>query len=288
MASDDTLNAIDGLALPRTTSRPTSTRSERKTAEETELVERLQRASGHLIGFIRTGLYKRLSSCGHSYVVSLKRHLARNDMWLYAIENDLDLPVGTVLDAMFTAPRRTQRGRRGRRHLGNGKADYEALRSATPPNVTWVRPGLFTKSLAADLQPTPTRSVAFWSPTASGAPTVDSKLGALIELVTTTTLDEKVLVFTEYKDTADYVATALKDCGVDKVALVTGDTDDPTETVRRFRTGLNRKPNDPSELSLGEEAQHRVLIATDVLSEGQNLQDAASSSTTTSRGRSSG
>ena len=74
---------------------------------------------------------------------------------------------------------------------------------------------------------------------------MDSKLGALVELVTTTHLDEKVLVFTEYKDTAEYVATALKDSGVDKVALVTGDTDDPTGPFVAFAPVSNRKPNEP-------------------------------------------
>ncbi len=153
MVSDQTLNSIDGLRLPRYNLAAYLDPKAQKTAEEAELVDRLQRASGHLIGFIRTGLYKRLSSCGHSYVLSLQRHLARNDMWLYAIENGRDLPVGTVLDAMFnSAQEDTNEGDEDDDTLGNGKADYEALRERNPPNVTWVRPDLFTHGLADDIQ----------------------------------------------------------------------------------------------------------------------------------------
>ena len=275
MSSDDTLNTIDGLLLPRYNLAAYLNPKAQKTAEETELVERLQRASGHLIGFIRTGLYKRLSSCGHSYVLSLQRHLARNDMWLHAIENGLDLPVGTVLDAMFnSAQEDAEEGDEDTEVVGNGKADYEALKKRNPNNVTWVRPGLFKKDLAADIQHDSDEIRGLLKTYGQWSTDVDSKVGALVDLVTKTHPNEKVLVFTEYKDTAEYVAKALKDSGVDKVALVTGDTDDPTGVVRTFAPVSNRKPNDPEEQPLGEEVQHRILIATDVLSEGQNLQDA--------------
>ena len=51
---------------------------------------------------------------------------------------------------------------------------------------------------------------------------------------------------------------------------VTGDSDDPTELAWRFSlvsTGKRDQVSPATEL--------RVLVATDVLSEGQNLQDAA-------------
>jgi hypothetical protein len=48
-------------------------------------------------GFCRTNLFKRLES-GFSFLQSIDRHILRNQIYLYAIENGLDLPVG-VLDA---------------------------------------------------------------------------------------------------------------------------------------------------------------------------------------------
>lgn len=275
MSSDHTLNTIDGLLLPRYNLAAYLNPKVKKTAEEVALVERLQRASGHLIGFIRTGLYKRLSSCGHSYVLSLRRHLARNDIWLYAIQNDLPLPVGTVLDAMFNSSQedRDETEEQGI-DFGNGKADYQALRMRNPTHVTWVRPGLFKKGLAADIQHDSAQIHALLGSYGIWSPAVDSKIGALLRLIREIHPEEKILVFTEYKDTAEYVAQALRASGVDKVALVTGDTEDPTEIVRTFAPVSNRKPNGPDELPLAGTAQHRILIATDVLSEGQNLQDA--------------
>lgn len=275
MASDTTLNTIDHLLLPRYNLAAYVDGDVLKTSEEVELIERLERARGHLTGFIRTGLYKRLSSCGHSYVVSVQRHLARNEMWLHAIANDLPLPVGTVLDAMFNSAQEDENeAGEDEDTLGNGEIDYEALRRRDPTSVTWVRPTIFKKALAADIERDSDELRNLLASYGKWTPAVDSKVGALIDLVTKTHPDEKVLVFTEYKDTAEYVAKALRDSGVARVALVSGETEDPTGVVRSFAPVSNRKPNDHSELDLGEEAQHRILIATDVLSEGQNLQDA--------------
>jgi hypothetical protein len=57
---------------------------------------------------------------------------------------------------------------------------------------------------------------------------------------------------------------------VQELATVTGDDDDPSAFARRFSPNSNRCRE---KTSAAEEL--RVLVATDVLSEGQNLQDAA-------------
>jgi hypothetical protein len=78
----------------------TSTRIAEKsaTAAERKLIENLGRAGKRLMGFCRTNLFKRLESNGFSFLQSIDRHILRNQIYLYAIENGLDLPVG-VLDA---------------------------------------------------------------------------------------------------------------------------------------------------------------------------------------------
>jgi hypothetical protein len=60
-----------------------------------------------------------------------------------------------------------------------------------------------------------------------------------------------------------------------QAAGVTGDTEDPSAYARRFSPESNqaRDKGSPKYVEPGEEL--RVLVATDVLSEGQNLQDAA-------------
>ena len=75
------------------------------------------------------------------------------------------------------------------------------------------------------------------------------------------------MVFTQFADTADYLARELSRRGLDDVAAVTGDSGNPTALSRRFSPRSNRY-----HLRLDED-ELRVLVATDVLSEGQNLQD---------------
>ena len=65
---------------------------------ERKIIENLGRAGKRLMGFCRTNLFKRLESNGYSFLQSIDRHILRNKIYLYAIENELDLPVG-VLDA---------------------------------------------------------------------------------------------------------------------------------------------------------------------------------------------
>ena len=75
-------------------------------------------------------------------------------------------------------------------------------------------------------------------------------------------------MFTHYSDTARYVAEQLKALGVANVAQVHGSSDDVIGEVNRVAPVSNHMPPIPFE------SQTRVMVATDMLSEGQNLQDA--------------
>ena len=89
-------------------------------------------------------------------------------------------------------------------------------------------------------------------------------------MLTETFPDRKVLVFSQFADTVRYLESQLRRLGVDAMAGVTGDSDDPTQFAWRFSPASNRRPLDDT-----PQQELRVLIATDVLSEGQNLQDCA-------------
>jgi len=65
MASDRTLDVIDHLTLPRYNLAEYLPAGVQRKPGEQDLIDRLERARGHLIGFVRTGLYKRLSSAGY-------------------------------------------------------------------------------------------------------------------------------------------------------------------------------------------------------------------------------
>jgi hypothetical protein len=59
------------------------------------------------------------------------------------------------------------------------------------------------------------------------------------------------LIFTEYKDTANYVGAELKAVGVDGVAVVTGDSEDPTALAHRFSPLSNALPGQALRVRIG-------------------------------------
>ncbi|GAG77845.1 unnamed protein product, partial [marine sediment metagenome] len=81
-------------------------------------------------------------------------------------------------------------------------------------------------------------------------------------------INEKVLVFTQFADTARYLEDQLKQRGLDLLEGVTGGSSDPTSLAWRFSPISNEKRE-----FISKENELRLLVATDVLSEGQNLQD---------------
>ncbi len=93
----------------------------------------------------------------------------------------------------------------------------------------------------------------------------DQKLAALIKLLSQTHAQGKLLIFTQFADTVHYLVAELKARGID-VEGVTGNSADPTGITWRFSPISSGKRHiAPMDL--------RVLITTDVLSEGHNLQD---------------
>jgi superfamily II DNA or RNA helicase len=264
ISSDAALDKINTLRLPRYSLIDYVDPRAALTPNEDELVEDWERAKGRLIGITRTHFYKRLSSCGHAYDISLRRHLVRNEMWIHALDNGLEVPTGTVIDEMFSD---------GEPDPDASDENYDSLRARDPQSVTWVRHNLFVESMRTDLRHDSEVIRSLIALYGTWEPATDSKLAELVTLLTKTHLDEKVLIFSEYKDTVDYVTAALQAAGLPGVAAVTGATADPSQVVRRFAPVSNARPHEkPVPIPQGEEV--RVLIATDVLSEGQNLQDA--------------
>lgn len=103
-------------------------------------------------------------------------------------------------------------------------------------------------------------------------PSQDLKLKKLIQLLTNDPVlsKHKVLIFSEFGDTARYVAQQLKDAGIEGVDQIdSGSKGDRALTIQRFAPYYNES----SSAEQGDK-EIRVLVSTDVLSEGLNLQDA--------------
>ena len=64
------------------------------TAEEKNLFKDLERSRAHPKGFCRINLFKRLESSGFAFLQSVQRHILRNCIFIYAIDNEQELIVG--------------------------------------------------------------------------------------------------------------------------------------------------------------------------------------------------
>ena len=106
-------------------------------------------------------------------------------------------------------------------------------------------------------------------------PRHDDKLKKLIRLLQSKELaGQKVLIFTEFADTARYLKRQLDQAGIADVGQVDSATKGSrADVIQRFAPYYNGH----SSKTLAEKgrAEIRVLISTDVLSEGLNLQDAS-------------
>jgi hypothetical protein len=294
------VNAIDGLVLPRyglgnyIVPEP----KHPPTPTQQKVLAGLSRAGTRLKGFCRINLFKRLESAGPAFLLSVERHVLRNYVVLHALENGLDIPIGPqsaelldssvsdadlddrvsvgenaedetaddpAVEATIRDGLRTEADFRAR-----AKQVYESYAGELKRRFRWLPSGLFVRSLATDLVADAgaliriLRDCGWWDPAR------DAKLAELTRLISEQHADEKVLVFTQFADTALYLGRELKARGVERVEAVTGDSSEPTRLAWRFAPDANDKRRD---IAAAEEL--RVLIATDVLSEGQNLQDCA-------------
>lgn len=282
------------------------------TAEETRVLDGLGRAGQRLMGFCRTNLFKRLESSGPAFLRSVDRHAMRNFVVLHAIENGLPIPIGPqeseLLDgrasldpsssdtdpelfdpdtggASDDAPNGETPDEQApdgflpeaseERYRIRAAEVYERYRTTSLKNrFKWVSPGLFKMNLADDLLADARALVSVLAGFGDWDMDRDAKLKGLLDLVAETHADEKVLVFSQFADTVHYLAGELEKRGVGRLAGVTGGSDDPTALARRFSPKSNGAGKDGVP-PVSDDEELRVLVSTDVLSEGQNLQDGA-------------
>ena len=240
---------------------------------EQTIIENLTRAGQRLKGFARTNLFKRLESGGYAFLLSVYRHIMRNYVYIYALQHDLDIPIGqqesSLLDSLLT-DEDVEIGSDGEfnfhanteKYFQDAKTIYHLL---DKNKFDWIGADLFDKRLKQALTEDSVKLNQILKLVSVWQAEQDRKLLALYELVTIKHSDEKILVFTQFSDTADYLNQQLVLKGLDNIACVTGHHENPTEIAQRFSPRSNNKE---------VEQELRILITTDVLSEGQNLQDA--------------
>lgn len=300
--AEDIVDRINGLHLPRyglglyLLPRP----EDPPTPAETKILDDLSRAGSRLRGFSRTNLFKRLESSGYAFLLSVERHILRNHIVLHALEQDLPIPIGSQDPAALDPSMEDEdvevsdisadlfEGERAEdeeeddqvgAEVGQGLRTEEEfdLRAAEVYQsyvlrhkraFKWLRPELFSKQLREHLRRDNDRLREILDLAGGWDPAADRKLMALADLVAREHGGEKVMIFSQFADTVRYLTENLRDAGVDEIAGVTGSAENPARYAWRFSPHSNERDDVEA---LGGEL--RVLVATDVLSEGQNLQD---------------
>lgn len=250
-------------------------KEETVTKETQKEVERVRQYSDALIGILKTLYLKRLESSLTAFDVSIRRQQEfqerfydllvnhgrlldpatnRRILALEDIEDDTADDIQSLLDQLPEADIREYDLKAIRREL---ERDMKALDS--------IRDMI---ELAQKLEDETKR---------------DSKLAEVKALLANELRGQKVLVFSYYRDTAEYVYKALcEDVSWQEhwesapviEAIHGGTTGDKREQfVRRFAPKANTIEGEISPISESQ-PEIDILISTDVLSEGQNLQDA--------------
>jgi SNF2 family DNA or RNA helicase len=294
--ASDVVDTINSLNVPRygLGNYVVETPHEPPTQNEARILQDLSRAGKRLMGFCRTNLFKRLESSGKAFMQSIERHILRNYIFLYAIESEKPLPIGTqdsgMLDArindedaddvsvttnMFDDDNGDSTVKAGSKQLRTeddfkrrAAEVYNEYETQYKSRFKWLRSSLFLKDLTKDLRDDVKSLLKVLHKCGEWDADKDAKLDALLNLLIKKHPHDKVIVFSQFADTVRYLESQFKARSISKLSGVTGDSEDPTEIAWRFSPESNEKRD-----KIKPEDELRVLIATDVLSEGQNLQD---------------
>jgi len=259
---------------------------------EEKILKDIGRSGKRLMGFCRTNLFKRLESGGLTFLQSVSRHILRNYVFIHALENGLPIPFGTqdvelfdtrsndeeedasvgYLDEEEYTPRETENAdsfsHSEEWYRNRAAKKYEEYANLHKKRFQWLRADLFVPNLKESLLADARALLSVLEKCGEWNPEEDAKLKALQELLERTHPRDKVLIFTQFADTVRYLTAELKRRGLEKLEGVTGNSENPTALAWRFSPVSNGKRE-----RISPQEELRVLISTDVLSEGQNLQD---------------
>lgn len=253
---------------------------------ERQVIENLSRAGQRMMGFCRSTFFKRIDSSGFAFLLTLYRHILRNAVFIYAIDSKLPLPIGdesslpddyvededenvsifgNADDDESTEDKQISFPTDFDFYMEKAEECYSIIENRNA--CSWISSKYFKRTLKQQLRHDCDILLRMIALCGAWQPDADPKLDELEDLLEKKHGADKVIVFTQFSDTAHYVYRQLKRRGIPQVGCATGGSKNPTDIVERFSPKSNDKDYPDTE-------QYRVLIATDVLSEGQNLQDA--------------
>ena len=222
----------------------------------------LFRARDRIARLMRALLFKRLESSIEAFRSTLQSLMRSNRNFRDALEADY-VPIGSSatrllagesFDAADALATLRQEENRGKSNLFHSTDDFEVSRWMDDIDTDY-------DALSETLERV--KDIG---------PADDDKLRALKRFLETPEVKSgKALVFSEAETTIEYLHAQINPGGKDRsVARLSGSSGDSASVVRRFSPNWN-----PGRGEIASEDEVRVLFATDVISEGQNLQDCA-------------
>ena len=240
----------------------------------------LRHRESNLIGMMKVNFLKRLESSVHSFDSTLKRTIEKINELAIDIQDFLHDEAESDVDYNAFAEAEAEYGEDD--DLLNGFEDAE--------NDIYQYEHLDLEKWLEDLQNDREQLTGIQRAAANITPDRDAKLGQLKELISNKVqnpakiegkLNRKVLVFTAFADTANYLYKNIHEWAKETLqiesAVVTGSANKTTygnsdfnEILINFSPISKERTTDESEEEIPE---IDLLIGTDCISEGQNLQD---------------
>jgi len=279
--SEEVVDIINQLNLPRygLANYLHPTPKVKPSPDEDIIKENLSRAGRALMGFCRTNLFKRLESSGYSFLLSISRHILRNFIYIYAIDKKKQLPIGVQEMSFFddfledndidNYNDKIEFLTDENKYFNKAGEIYNLYYNEHYRQFDWINSELFLEKLKKDLIEDARNLIEIIKKIGNWNKDKDRKLTALLELISKTHKNDKIIIFSQYFDTVYYIYDFLNKHNIKDIEWVTGDSENPTLLAYRFSPKSNNKEDE-----ITKENELRILISTDVLSEGQNLQDA--------------
>lgn len=249
---DDIVNLIDQLHL-------TPYNLERYKIDKSKKDEEDDMRNQALIGLIKTLFLKRFESSVHAFRISIRRQLGFQEAFLE------QLGAGRLLDSTEY--------RKILLFEDEDQEELEQIFAQLPPiDITGYDIQRVRADIEADIELLDEINVSV-SPIEEAE---DDKLQHLVSLLEDDLAREKVLVFSYFKDTARYVYRCLRERieagAFEGRSIRIIDSDVPADQRRSLIERFAPRANQRDDLA-GTEKEVDILVSTDVLSEGQNLQD---------------
>lgn len=217
----------------------------------------MQHAGANLRGLIRVLLFKRIESSVYAFQQTIQRLLDVHMKFLSALAQGI-VPAGDKAQKILYES-----------DVGDDTALFDALERAEESGRYKIE-DFDVPRLRADIEHDIRLFEQILALVKPITPDQDAKLNALKQRLAGEPLSRgKVLIFTQYADTAQYLYDNLNPGGRrSDIAVIYSDDKNKGRAVGRFAPRSN-----PEFRFQGRESELNMLIATDVLAEGLNLQD---------------